>query len=89
MRYDGEDMSVESVLAVERAFVTHLWTQFAAGRPVRCIREEHGTVGLAVTQGFPQAYQLRCSCCSWCSEWFVIEGDRLRSLHERVTRPRL
>jgi hypothetical protein len=82
-------MTQDAVVAVERAFVAHLWSEFAAGRPVRCIREEHGTVGLAVTQGFPQAYQLRCSNCPWCSEWFFVEGDKLRSLHAAATKRRL
>jgi hypothetical protein len=51
--------------------------------------EEAGCVALAVTQGVPQAYQLRCTTCHWHSEWFVIEGDRLRSLHATETRPEL
>jgi hypothetical protein len=82
-------MTYDSVVEVERAFVTHLWSEFAAGRPVRCIREEQGTIGLAVTQSFPQAYQLRCSCCAWCSEWFIVEGPRLRSIHAVATKRRM
>jgi hypothetical protein len=74
---------------VERAFVTHLWAEFAAGRSIRCLREEDGAVALSVTQTVPQAYQLRCTSCSWHSDWFLVEGDRLRSVHAAETRPEL
>jgi len=74
---------------VERAFVALLWSQFAAGRPLRCLREEHGTLAVSITQGVPHAYQLRCSHCAWHSEWFFVEGGRLRSMQSAPTRRHL
>ena len=80
-------MSHDPTNRVERAFTAHLWAEFSKGRSVRCVRESEGTIAVAITQS--QAYQLRCSTCHWHSEWFFVEGDRLRSLHAAPTRRHL
>ena len=79
-------MNLDPHHRVERAFVAHLWSQFAAGRPLRCLREEHGTLAVSITQTVPQTYQLRCSCCPWHSEWFFVESGRIRPLQAAPTR---
>ena len=80
-------MSHDPTNRVERAFVALLWAEFSSGKAIRCLREAHGTVAVAVTQS--QAYQLRCSTCHWHSEWFFVDSGRIRSLQSAPTRPHL
>jgi hypothetical protein len=70
---------------VELAFVRHLFGEFVSQRTVRCLREERGTLAVAVSEDMPPRYQIHCSACAWHSTWFEADAGQLYAVHARDT----